>query len=41
MDEIKLNGYETHIYGIGTYTIQAPENFAANSNTFFSFENSY
>lgn len=35
MDEIKLNGYETYIYGIGTYTIQAPENFAANSKTFF------
>jgi len=43
MDKIKLNGYEIHKieigigFGIGAYTIQAPENFAANSNTFYFF----
>jgi len=39
MDEIKLNGFETHLYGVGWYTIQVPGDFAANSNKFFFHSN--
>lgn len=37
MDEIKLNGFETHLYERRS-TIEALQNFLVNSNAFFFFK---